>query len=819
MTQTPIPHRHALAFGLAAITASTLLLEITLTRVFSVTMWYHFAFMAISLALFGMAMGAVIVYLRPAWFPQERLFHRLAQMGVAFALTAVAAFWIHLQIPFSPRFTLGGMASVVSTFLLVAVPFVVSGVIVSLVLTRFPTIVGRLYAFDLIGAAMGCILLWVLIGPLTGPGVVLASAVLAGIGAFLFARASGQALLTRVSLAVVFALALLTVLQPEHKLFRLQWVKAAEGSLEAPEEPIVERWNSHSVITVYEKMVEPFAWGMSPAWKGGAGPDQLLLKIDAAAGTVITRFDGDLTDVEHLAWDVTALAHHVRPEARTLVIGAGGGRDVLTALRFGSPRVTSVEINRDILDVVNGMMGEFTGHLDRIPAVRFVQDEARSWIERSDERFDLIQASLIDSWAATSAGAFVLTENSLYTTEAWTEFLNHLTDKGVLTMSRWWVRDKPGEMLRCTDLAYTALRGLGVTQPRRHVMIAVADKGPGYDMVYGVGTIMVSRQPFSDADVRTFRQACDRQKFQVLMDPDQAAYPEFTRLLDPATHDETVAGYPINIEATTDDSPFFFNMLPFSSVFSMEDHGQWSNDFNMKAIVLLVGLFVMVLLLSLVGLLLPLRLHERKARGADGGAGPSVKAYSLYFAAIGLGFILVEISQIQRLTLFLGHPVYSLTVVLFSLLLATGIGAWATGRWLLGTGAPRHPVAALVTIFAVALLAALGLPGLLGLLHGQPMGARIAVSIGVLFLLGIPLGSAFPIGLRLADGKVRHATPWLWAINGALSVVGSVLAVMLSIRYGITFTGLAGTACYGVALFALAWIGRESRILSGAPVS
>lgn len=809
MNEPPVPHRHALAFGLAAITASTLLLEITMTRVFSVTMWYHFAFMAISLALFGMAMGAVIVYLRPAWFPEQRLFQRLAQLGVAFALTAVAAFWIHLQIPFSPQFTLTGMVSVVSTFLLITVPFVVSGIIVSLVLTRFPSMVGRLYAFDLIGAALGCILLWVLIGPLTGPGVVVASAVLAGFGAFLFARASGQAILTWVSLAVVFVLALVTVLQPEHKLFRLQWVKAAQGSLEAPEEPIVERWNSHSVITVYEKMVEPFAWGMSPAWTRDTGPDQLLLKIDAAAGTVITRFDGDLDDVEHLAWDVTAIAHHVRPGARTLVIGAGGGRDVLTALRFGSPGITSVEINRDILDVVNGMMGEFTGHLDRIPGVRFVQDEARSWIERSDERFDVIQASLIDSWAATSAGAFVLTENSLYTTEAWTEFLEHLTDEGILTMSRWWVRDKPGEMLRCTDLAYTALRGLGVDQPRRHVMIAVADKGPGYDMVYGVGTILVSRQPFSDGDVKTFRQACERQKFRVLMDPDQAAYPEFTRLLDPATHDETVAGYPIRIEATTDDSPFFFNMLPFSSVFAMEDHGQWSNDFNMKAIVLLVGLFIMVVVLSLAGLLIPLLIHERKARGTT--AGPSVKAYSLYFAAIGLGFILVEISQIQRLTLFLGHPVYSLTVVLFSILLATGIGAWATGRWLLGTGVPRHGITALVVVFLVALTAALGLPLLLEQLHGQPMGVRIAASIGVLCLLGIPLGSAFPIGLRLADARVRHATPWLWGINGALSVVGSVLAVMLSIRYGITFTGLVGTACYGAALFALWWIGRESR--------
>ncbi len=810
MTPTKNDLPRSLPFGLALITSATLLLEIGLTRIFSITMWYHFAFMAISIALFGMAFGAVLVYLRPEWFPEEKIFRRLGQLGLLFSLSTALCFWLHLQIPFSPVFNAAGIVSVVLSFLLTTIPFLFSGVLVSLILTRFPRHVGRLYAYDLIGAAVGCLLLWALVRPLTGPGIVIASAVLAAAGALFFLWNEKGKRIKAFSGGVLAVLTVLMLLQPSTRLFEIKWVKNTVGAPVAqrvPEAPVIERWNSHAVVTVFRYVLEDaFAWGMSPVFRPDSKTQQLMLTIDAAAGTIITKYTGKSHEIRHLKYDVTSLAHHLRPESEALVIGTGGGRDILTALSFNARRVTGVEINRDILKLINVEMADFTGHLADNPKVRFQNDEARNWIERSGERFDIIQASLIDSWAATSAGAFVLTENSLYTAEAWTEFLNHLTDKGVLTMSRWWMKDRPGEMIRCTSIAYAALKNLGVKDPRAHVMIATTDYERFEDAPNGVGTILVSRRPFSPEDIRSFNEICEQFQFKVLLTPEEAAIPEFADILDLVKHDAVVAAYPLNVAPPTDDDPFFFNMLRLSDIFRSGELDQFMTSFNVKAVTILVTLFGLVVLLSVFGLLLPVWLHERNRRKAGGEAlsAPALFRHSLYFAGIGLGFILVEIGQMQRLTLFLGHPVYSLVVVLFSLLLATGIGSALAGRLVLRSeDGGRRAMLAVGAILAVTLFAALGLPLLLRFFHGVSLPPRILFSVAVLFAMGVPMGMAFPVGLKYADREVRSATPWLWAINGGLSVIGSVLAMILSIAFGITATCLVGALCYALPLLAL----------------
>jgi len=811
MTTSDAPLPRSLPAGLALTTCATLLLEISLTRIFSVTMWYHFAFMAISVALFGMAFGAVIVYLRPGWFPPDKMPQRLSRLGIGFGVAIVAAFWLHLQIPFSPTLTPLGMASVAASFLLVAVPFTLSGVIVSLVLTRHPAKVGMLYAFDLVGASLGCLLLWALIGPLTGPGMILASAALAAAAALVFAWPAGGGARRAAAIALALLVAL-TLLQPALRVLQIKWVKNVYGLPVAEriaEAPMVERWNSHAVITVFRSVLhETFGWGMSPTYRpDGPPPQQLLLTIDAAAGTVITKYTGRSAEIKHLKSDITSLAHHLRPESETLVIGTGGGRDLLTALLFNPKRVVGVEINGDILKLITEDIANFTGLTRDHPKIAFVHDEARSWIERSGETFDIIQASLIDSWAATSAGAFVLTENSLYTVEAWTEFLRHLHPKGVLTMSRWWVRGRPGEMVRTTSLAYAALKRLGVADPRQHVLIAATDYEREGDSPNGVGTILVSPLPFDADDVAAFTQLCEQMRFRVLLTPTTADREIFAEVLDPARHDAAVAAFPLNIAPPSDDDPFFFNMLRFSDALRANVDDQWITSFNTRAVTLLIVLLALVVSLCLAGLVLPLALHER-ALVRSGTAPLPVGAllrHGLYFAALGLGFILVEISQIQRLTLFLGHPVYSLTVVLFTILLATGVGSWLTGRFILGRpGLRRRAIVAVALILAVTLASALGTPALLSALHGAPLWPRLLVSAGLMLVLGLPLGAGFPAGLALADREIPRAMPWLWATNGGLSVVGSVLAVMLAIAYGITTAATAGALAYALALAALA---------------
>ena len=647
--------------------------------------------------------------------------------------------------------------------------------------------------------------------PLTGPGVVLASALLAAAAGWALA---GTKPWKRASMAACAVLLLLTLLQPHAKLFRFQFVKNVFGLPEAEpvtSEPIVERWNSHAAIAVHSGVSQgAFSWGMSPAFEGEERPRQLFLFIDAAAGTVFTQWNGkNDRAVSHLRYDITSLAHHLRPESNTLVIGVGGGRDIVTALLFNAPKVTGVEINKDILDLLEHDFADFTGRLAQNPKVRFVHDEARSYIERSGERFDVIQASLIDSWAATAAGAFTLTENSLYTQEAWTEFLNHVSDRGVITFSRWWVRERPGEMLRCASLAYAALRGMGIENPRQHVLIAATEFDENEGSRTGVGTILVSKKPFTDKDLETFDDLMKIYRFTPLHTSKMSDPQDFALVLTPETHASIVANYQLDVTPSTDDKPFFFQTLRFADIFRTDRQAQWVTSFNMRAVVVLLMCLGMVILLAIGGLLLPLKLAARNHTPL-----PRFRLlpHSLYFAAIGLGFILVELAAIQRLTIFLGHPVYSLAVVLFGILLATGIGSSLAQRFFIENGEVRKAaLVGLALLFVVQILLALGTPSLLDLLHGSTIPVRLALALGVVGLMGLTLGLGFPIGIGLASGRVPEQTPWLWAVNGAMSVVGSVLAVVTSLAWGITFTATVGALCYLVAVVC-AYVARSQNL-------
>ena len=295
------------------------------------------------------------------------------------------------------------------------------------------------------------------------------------------------------------------------------WVK---GNYEA--RPIVERWNPFSRIRVIGDPAQTMqAIGMGIQHDAAAGADRARA---APRHRFVRRHRADgvqrrPASVQHLKYDVTNVAHYLRPSSSVVVVGTGGGRDILSALVFDQRAVTGVEINPSILELVNGRFGDFTGHLDRDPRVRFVNDEARSYLARMREPVDIIQISLIDTWAATASGAFVLTENSLYTLEAWTNFLNRLTPRGVLSVSRWYYADRPGEVYRSAVLAATTLQKMGVKRPGDHFVIVRARPTPTKDAPDGIGTILVSPEPFSAADLDTLDEVAARLQFEVVQSP------------------------------------------------------------------------------------------------------------------------------------------------------------------------------------------------------------------------------------------------------------------------------------------------------------
>jgi hypothetical protein len=758
--------------GLVLTTLSLLQLELFLTRIFSVTMWYHFAFMAISLAMFGLAAGAVLIEVLPKR-PANEL---LARTALLFALTSAICFVSQLYIEVNPD---REILTTALAFTIIAIPFVFAGMVVCVALTRFPNHTGSLYAADLAGSALGCILTIPILNHIHAPTAVVLNAGIAALAAVMF---SIEGRPQRVWVPAVVCLLLLLVggANLSRRFIDIQWIKGGKNSGGG----LYEKWNALSRIFVRETGSEPFGWGMSPRYTTQRKLDQLYLNIDSGAATVITKFDGNTEPLEHLKYDVTSLAHYLRHDASVLVIGVGGGRDILTSLVFGQKHVTGVEINPDIINVLTRRFADYSGNLQNRPAVTLVHDEARSFVARSSEQFGIIQASLIDTWAATSAGAYVLTENGLYTKEAWITFLNHLTPDGILTMSRWYYEAQPAETLRLTGLATVALSDIGVADPRKHIMI-VRKQDSGETGQYSVATILVSKRPFSDEDIQRIADVSQSMEFAPVLTPRFSELPEFEAIASREGYQRLLAGYPLNIAAPTDDTPFFFHMLRASDLLKASTY-QGMNEINLKAVKVLGTLLGIVTGLSLMAIVLPLALRRQVREGHS-------RLLMLYFAFIGLAFMMVEIGQLERLIVFLGHPIYGLTVVLFVLLVASSLGSLVSDRlgrylWLL-------PL--LLIAFVV------GSPLVTDRFVANATWLRITISALLLFPSGFFMGMAFPVGMKQA--RIRDDAPaaWYWGINGAFSVISSVLAVVIAVFWGVTATLLVGVATYVLALTSL----------------
>lgn len=787
--------------GLFMVTLATLMYEILLTRIFSVTMWYHYAFVAISVALFGMSVGAIIVYLFPHIFTPARVKYQLGLSALLFAVSMVVSFLTHLTIPFvGEDWSLVGLYSIVLTYVVISIPFVLSGVCVALALTKFPAQVGKLYAADLAGAALGCVLVIYLLKVTDGPTAVIAIAGLAMLGAIFFITETGRKRLMQVAVLSAVLLALFAgghtwLVQQQSPWLRLIWVK---GELES--RPLFEAWNSFSRIRVSgdpNTPEYPFGWGLSRTYVDQKKVRQIHMNIDATAGTVMTGFDGNLESLEHLKYDMVNVAHYLRPDSDVLVVGAGGGRDVLSALAFKQKSVVGVEINENILKIVNQKFGDFTGHLDQYPQVTFVNDEARSYIARLKTKVDIIQISLIDSWAATAAGAFVLSENSLYTLEAWQIFLEHLKPGGILTVSRWYFRDLPAEMYRSIALASAALRQVGVENPRDHIIIIRRMRGEGAAGPDGIGTMLISKDPFSAQDITAVEEIVAKGGLELVLSPADALDPTFITLTTEPDLTSFFAAFPLDISPSTDNKPFFFHMLRFRDIFN-PDIFQGKSNFNVKAVSTLGVLLLTVTGLTFLCIIIPLVLTTQKQtlRGS--------LPFFLFFAGIGLGFMLVEISQMQRLIVFLGHPTYSLSTVLFTLLLSSGLGSFLTQK-INGTGLTRPALRNLLLLLGMLIIFGSLTPYVISYFQAATTPVRILASVAILFPPGLLMGMAFPLGMSLAAKKAAALTPWLWGINGATSVCASVLAVVVAMNWGIATAFWAGFSCYVVAFVAFVW--------------
>ncbi len=757
--------------GVGLVTLATLLLELLLTRIFSVTLYYHFAFMVISLALFGIGVSGVVLYLKPERFPEEKLAELLSQYSRRFAVAIVLSLVFvvnhgvsdHLDATGVSRFSWQSAFQLTFLYLFAALPFYFGGMTVSLALFHLRRRVATLYFYDLAGASLACLLLDPLLGALGGPSAAIAAALCAALGALLFGRSLERFELERRSLLTLAGLAALL-------LVNLAWPVIEIGSVKDVRQELLtfSKWNSLSRIEVQELK------GIPPS-----------MTIDAMARTGIYSLKERNPLNEHQG--ISALVHAVRKGGRTLIIGPGGGVDVLAALRAAHREVVLAEINPIILnDVMLGRYRAYSGDLYAQPQVRPNVAEGRSFVRRSREQFDVIQATLVDTWAATAAGAFALTENHLYTVEAFEDYLRHLTPTGIATMSRW-VGVRGMEFIRLGALARTALVRVGAREPHRHLFAASVER---------LGTLLVKRTPFSDAELAELRRFCAARRYQILYSPDGAPRNPVSLVLGPGDPTAFMRDFPVDVRPVYDDRPFFFYAVKPERVLS-ELRFRGPHALNNYSLVVLAALLGLVTVLTLAGIVIPLWLGKRAALAGHSRS----KLRDLgYFLCLGVGFILLEIGLLSRFSLYLGHPTYSLRTVLFALLLASGLGSLLSGRARSGRALTIQLALAGAGVAGLGLLYALLLGRWLEATLALSLGARIAIAAGLTAAPGLLMGMMLPTGIRLLSDRHAEIVPWAWGLNGAASVLGSVIAMAVSLHLGFTVTLLVGASAYLLAV-------------------
>ena len=823
--------------GLFLTTLVTLCLEVLATRLLSVMTWYHLSFFAVSTAMFGMSAGALQVYLGGDRFRGEDAPRALVRYGAFFAILIPLCHMALLTVPVPVGFSMHGIAVLLVITILLAIPFYFSGILVAIALTRIPGKIGLFYAVDLVGASLGSLLVLPLLefGDISSAHLWCAALMALAVCCYRVFAGMKHSLVT-IGLVIVFGIGAVanSIARPEispadeasaaagadalarrdanpHARKRLA-VWFSKGKKIIQENVTHEFWNIHAQLLVrIANPNPPQYWG-----KGEGAPtmnvERRRMVLDGDAGTVMTGWDQDPKKLGWVKYDVTSMPYHLRKGGDCAVIGVGGGRDILTALWSKCTSVRGVEINGNFIDLLEGDLRDFANIANQ-PQVELIHDEARSYFTRHDEQYDVLQMSLIDTWAATGAGAFTLTENGLYTLDAWKVFLDRLKPTGFFSVSRWYAPENASETNRLLALGVASLLERGVERPSDHMALITR---------FRVGTLMVSPSPLSPDDITRIHSTATQLGFGVLAAPDVVPGEEQMAAIFSATSPEALAVATehelFDYTPPTDERPYFFNILKPGHAFDLFDiineentagtggeaavgalkdtRGVSAGNLVATTTLLLLGIISLALVLTVI-------LGPLTKRGLPSMAPMGFLFSVLYFSSIGLGFMLVQIAFMQRFSVYLGHPTHSVVIILFSMILATGLGSFLSDRL------PVERSKVIVFLFPIAIGGAL----LLEMKSLQPLidstieyglFARASLVVAVVTPVSVLLGLCFPIGLRLVQRLSSDAMPWMWGVNGACGVLGAVLAVGISMWAGITASLFAASLLYfSIALYAL----------------
>jgi len=799
--------------AVSLLSAAAIAYELLLTRLFAVTLWHHFAYMVISLALLGNgASGTFLVFVRHRL--RARFGASFAVLAIGFGLGAIGCYAVAQRVPFNPLELIWDWRQLLylaAMYLLLALPFFAGGSAVGLTLAALPARIGAIYRADLIGAgasAVGVMAAMFVFPPedcLRGVAVVAFGAAALALADDGWRRAPFALAVVGVPVALAWPAAWLKPMPSPYKGLSL--------ALTLPETRVIaERSGPLGRLSVIASPSVPLrhAPGLSLA-TSLAPPEQFAVFTDGDGMSTMTRFTGELEPLAYLDQQTMALPFHLLERPATLVLGAGGGTEVLRALYHWASRIDAVELNPQTLALVRREFGEFTGHLYERPEVSLHLAEARSFVEASRGRWDLIELALLDSYAASAAGVLALNESPIYTIEALESYLDHLSPGGMVAIIRW-LGNPPRDTLKLLATAIAAVEARAVSNPR--------DLGASERLVvlhsWDTAMLLMKNDRFTRDEIVALRGFTAERQFDLDWYPgiagDEAN--RFHRLANPTLYDAALAllgpgrstflaDYRFDIRPATDDRPFFFRFFKWSLLPQLVAlRAQGGLVFIDTGYLVVVLALVQAVVASTVLILLPLawpRRHEERQPA------PRPTRVAIYFLLIGFAFFFVEIAFIHRFTLFLGHPLAAITVTLTGFLVSAGFGSGISIRV-----AARWPRAAItLTVAAIVALGALyavALPQFLGSLMGLPLWAKTAVAIGLVTPLGFFMGLPFPLGLSRISDRAPNLVPWAWGINGCASVVAAVLASLLAMHVGFT----------AVLTLALGLYAATPRLLDGA---
>lgn len=787
------------------VSGAALAIQVALTRVLSITIWHHFTYLVIGVALLGYGVAGAYLAARSGAGDAGQSDARLARRARLAALASGAAYLAStvvrcdaLELFRDPSVAVGLLFLIV----LSAIPFFGAGAVIASALATHRDRAGAVYAADLIGAGLGAILALPALGWLGAPRLIFAAAFAMAVAALVLALRLGRAELAR-ALATLGLLALPLALFGEDDPWvrpaasKEIWVAAGPGGVLRAGD--FRRWTPMGRIDVTREGVAP------PVMGGEFGRGALMITAgrlvtqDGAAPTALYRARPDGKPLPFLRHSSTALAWVLRGVmlddtgtargavgGRALVIGVGGGIDLQIALAHGASSVTGVDVNPAILSLLRDHFRDYTGGLAARPGLRLVENEGRAFIGRSGERYDVIQLSGVDTYTALSQGAYSVAEAYLYTLEAFEDYYAHLTRDGCVSFSRW-ALEPPRETLRLAVTAAEALRRRGAPAPERHLFVL---RGREW------ASLVACARPLGETELSRARAFARYEGYRVLFDPARPGQNPYDRALRGSSEARAAfaLAYPFQIQPSSDDAPFFFNYFKWSKLAELR-RMQTERTYTSPVPIghgIVLGSLVATSLLALLGILWPVR---RLREGA--GIGDGRRRLVVYFGGLGLAYLFVEVALLQRLTFLLGHPSYALTVVLAGLLASSGLGAAASRR--LARASRWLRVALPAALAAAALASQLLVPRLLAL----GFGARLALSIALLFPLGFLMGMPFPLGLDRIRERGAGLVAWAFAVNGFFTVVAASLAIVLAMASGFSALLYIAAAIYLVALLAL----------------